>query len=448
MGSGPGGPVTGHRLKSYLGRIPDATHFPTHSEIEERLRRIHAEHPTTTSLTVIGASRGGKPLTMLTVAADAPPHGRRHAIVTGTPHPNEPTGTLGALALGELLAADGSLLHELGMTWHLVACVDPDGAELNYGWYAGPFTRRHYAEHIYRPPFPEQYEWTFHRSDLDPPGLAPLPESAAVAAVIDDVRPELLITMHNGEAGGLFAYATHDMPGLADGLQHTGDVTGLPLYLGPPEDQEPVLGPGLFQIAEHAGDMLSSTGYARPHGTIGLVLEPPLWSDTDVADDSPSGLTHRQVHQQAAAMRDELAARMTDWVSTIRRHLDLDASSRGRAVAEQHRHLTRAPHPDGADAELDEACTVAEARSVAEELLLERLRCSGHVVTYLREEATGKSLGSELQRVHDQASQALATWAAEQEEPAFVGLGPAVRAHVGMALTVAALLSSAPDRHE
>ncbi|MEV8631909.1 M14 family zinc carboxypeptidase [Streptosporangium sp. NPDC051023] len=427
------------RLKQYLGRVPDASRFPTLPEIEDRLRRIHARHPETTALKVIGTSRGGRPLTMLSVGVGVA-RGDRHAVVTGMPHPNEPTGTLGALALGDLLAADPSLVEELGLVWHLVPCVDPDGAALNYGWYGGPYTRRHYAEHIYRPPFPEQYEWTFRRPDLDPPGLEPIPESAAVAAVIDELRPTLLITMHNGETGGLFAYVTHDLPGLVDGLGETGEATGLPIHGGPPELDVHVLGRGLFQMAEPAGGMLSSTEYALPYGTVGVVQEPPMWIHPAIADDSLSDQTLRQVHEAAQAARADLAVRMAGWVAVIRAHHDLN-TTRGRGVLEQLRyvqHLNAGPEPSLESA--DQRCTVGYARSVAEDVLLDTLRCAGHLAALLRDESKRSPLNPEVAGVLGQVSNTLAASAEQESGLTFVGLGPAVRAHVGMALTTAALL--------
>lgn len=438
--------MTAH-LDDYLDRIPDATHFPTLPEIEERLRLIHAEHPATTSVEVIGKSRAGRPLTMLTVGlavrptagADVVPPDR-HAVVTGMPHPNEPTGTLAALALGELLAGDEALLRELGLIWHLVPCVDPDGAALNEGWFHGPFTRQHYAEHIYRPPFPEQYEWTFHRPDLDPPGLAPIPESTAVAAVIDAVRPALLVTMHNGEAGGLFAYVSRAVAGLAETLQQAGAASGLPIFVGAPEGEVEVLGPGLFHFIDQTGEMVSSTGYAEQHGTLGLVIEPPMWVDESTSDDSPSDLTYRRAHARGTAARAGLAARMTGWLDRVRPHLDLD-TARGRAVEEQLHSLLgpgggeEVGEPDSA---ADQVCTVAYARSLAEEVLLERLRATGHLVAYLREEQA--TADADVTRVLTEALDALTTWAAEEPEPAFVALGPAVRAHVALTLSTARLL--------
>ncbi|MGW4410368.1 M14 family zinc carboxypeptidase [Nonomuraea sp. NPDC004702] len=424
------------RLKRYLERVPDASHFPTLPEVEDRLRRIHARHPETTALEVIGTSRAGLPLTMLSVSAGAA-RGDRHAVVTGMPHPNEPTGTLGALALGELLAEDPSLVKELGLVWHLVPCVDPDGAALNYGWYAGPYTRRHYAEHIYRPPFPEQYEWTFSRPDLDPPGLDPIPESAAVAAVIDNLRPTLLITMHNGETGGLFAYVTQDLPGLVEGLGETGEATGLPIHGGRPELDVHVLGRGLFQMSDPAGGMLSSTEYALAYGTVGVVQEPPMWVHAAMADDALSDQTLRQVHDAAQAARADLAVRMAGWVAAVRAHHDLD-TPRGRGVLEQLRSLNAGPEPGLESA--DQQCTLAYARSVAEDVLLDTLRCTGHLTAFLRDESKRSPLAPEVAGVLAEVSNTLAASAERESELTFVGLGPAVRAHVGMALTTASLL--------
>jgi hypothetical protein len=426
-------------IQDYLDRVADQSHFPTAAEVEERLRRLHARRPDRTALDVIGRSRSGRPLSRLVVGAGVVSPGR-HAVVTGLPHPNEPTGTLGALALAELLADDASLLGELGLTWHVVPCADPDGAVLNEGWYAGPFTRRHYAEHIYRPPFPEQYEWTFQLAGLDPPGLPPIPESAAVAALLDELRPVLLITMHNGEAGGLYAYVTRDVVGMREAVQETAQAAGLPLYRGIAEGEAPVLGPGLFEMPDAMGELVSSTDYARSWGALGVVIEPPMWVDASSSDDSQGLRTLREVRDEATAARGDLVALLGRWLDRTGAYVDLD-TARGRAACEQRRyveHLAASPAYDAGD--LDRRCSVAYETSMAEDVLLERLRAAGHLVALLREVAEQGSLPAPLAAVYDEASASLAAWASEQPEPEFVGVGAAVRAHVGLALSAARLL--------
>ena len=420
-------------LKALLDRIPDADHFPTVEEIEQRLQRLEASADGVGSLHLIGRSRRGQPLTMLTVG-----EGARHAVVTGMPHPNEPLGALGALALADLLISDEALRRELGLVWHIIPCVDPDGAALNYGWFRGPFTRHSYAEHVYRPPFDEQYEWTFSRPALDTPGLPWMPESSAVAAVIDRIKPELLISMHNAEAGALYTYVSSDRPGIDGAVQTVCDAVGLDVYAGIPEDNEPVLGPGLFLMGGTLGDMLSSTGYAEPYGTLGVVVEPPMWREPRCADPTPSQRSRRDVDDECRQLSADLQLHMNDWMEVIRAHAAVD-DVRGRALTAQLGSFT----PDDADTETDPGvvCTVAEEASSLELAQLERLRNVGHLLGFLKDREVVGPLHPELAVVRDAATQALAAWADAQDDQEFVGLGAGVRAHVGMALEMARLVN-------
>ena len=85
--------------------------------------------------------------------------GDERVLLHALPHPNEPIGaTLVHFLLGELVTNEAL---RRGRSWFLLPCVDPDGTRLNEGWFAGPYTVRHYARHFYRPRSEEQVEWTF-----------------------------------------------------------------------------------------------------------------------------------------------------------------------------------------------------------------------------------------------------------------------------------------------
>ena len=397
-------------LDDQLARVADATHFPRVPEIEQRLRDMHAQHRETTAFRTLGTSRGGQPISAI-IVGNAGAGVARHAVVTGTPHPNEPTGALGALALAELLASDPELLEELGLQWHIVPCVDPDGAALNYGWYAGPYDRLTYAAHVYRPPFAEQYEWTFHRPGLAEPGLDFIPESRAIADLIDRLQPDLLMTMHNAEAGGLYSYVSRDLPGLAEAASRLAEATQLPLYQGAPEAEAPILAPGLFEMVGSTEEMLSSVGYAAPYGTFGVVCEPPMWVEPATGVEAVSELTHAEVHEVFVASLRDAQAQMEDWLAVVRSHVTLD-TTRGRAVLEQARYLEAriaAPAPESPEAE--DRCTVAHLSSVHEEATMIRYRCSGHLLALLREEATQVALDTAVRQVLDDITTTLGRWA-------------------------------------
>lgn len=332
------------RLKRYLERVPDASHFPTLPEIEDRLRLIHARHPETTALKVIGTSRGGRPLTMLSVGVGSSPE-------TGTPwSPAGPTPTSPPAPWGHWPSATSS----------------PQIRRWSRSWaWSGTWCR----------------------------------------ASIPTVRRSTTV----GTAGRTPVATT---PSTSTGSRSPSSTSG------------------------PSSGMLSSTEYALPYGTVGVVQEPPMWVHAAMADDSLSDQTFRQVHEAAHAVRDGLAVRMAGWVAVVQAHHDLD-TPRGRGVLEQLRYV-RQPNPGPEPA--DQRCTVAYARSVAEYALLDTLRCTGHLTALLRDEARDSPPAPGVASVLGEVSSILTGSAEQGSELTFVGLGPAVRAHVGMALTTASLL--------
>lgn len=419
-------------LASIIARVPESTHFPSVAEILKRLGELHARAGASATLRLIGRSRQWRPLLMLSVG-----EGDRHAVVTGMPHPNEPVGALGALALAELLISDEALRKELGLVWHIIPCADPDGAVLNEGWMQGPFTRRNYAEYVYRSPFTEQYEWTFSRPELDMEGIGWIPESRAVAEVIDELKPALLVSMHNAEAGGVFAYVTDNRGAVRDVVESVGVATGLEVAAVQPEGTDELqLGRGLWLMEPEIEGMVGSTGYAQQYQTLGAIVEAPMWRDPRSGDERASSRSRQDVKRECDELRAETHARMDAWMKVLRSHASLD-SPFGRALESLFSSMAGIPGELADAVEGSENCSIAEEASLLELVRMERLRGVGHVLGVLREMRTSGVLSGELLSLRGSALSALDEWTPEEEEQEFVGLGPAVRSHVGIALELA-----------
>jgi hypothetical protein len=414
-------------LRERLLAVPAFTAFPGVDAIDAAVLDLHRTFGPVTRLDEVGRSREGAPLRMLSVGT-----GDRHAQVIGMPHPNEPTGALGALQLARLLATDAGLRSELGLTWHFVACADPDGTRLNEAWFSGPYTFESYASQLYRPPFEEQFEWTFHRADLAEPGLPSLPESEAVMAVIDTLRPELVVSLHNAEHGGAYAYVTDKAPDLLGGMRVVRTVTGIPLELGEPDSVADVLGPGVFHVPVNLGGgaLLCSTDYAGRYGAFGITSEPPLWVDPRADDDRPASADPTGVFERRRA---DLRRRHRGWLTTIDAEIGLH-TARGRAIRSDSQHLA-------SDWPLHRLSSVAEAAAWERAVDLERRRAAGHVVGLLRQERDTED-NPRLRAVLADAEATLAAWTeSDQPTPRFVGLDGAVTCHVGVTLAAAAGLA-------
>lgn len=239
-----------------------------------------------------GMSRRGEPLLVTTIGT-----GERNALVFAGPHPDEPVGFLTIRALARVLT--GEPARRAGMRWHLVPCVDPDGARLNEGWYAHPGDRAAYGRHHYRPAFAEQVEWTFGD---------PMPETAALAALIDELRPALMCSLHNGQYGGVFHYVNTDDAELAARLSEVPAKHGLPPHNAIWEAPDSaVLAPGVLRMPSVPG-LVSSADYASRHGTTTVITEVPYWEDPRAGDTSPCGRNLAELVGEAMALLDETAA--------------------------------------------------------------------------------------------------------------------------------------------
>ncbi|MBN9171766.1 MAG: peptidase M14 [Microbacterium sp.] len=258
-------------------------------------------------------SRLGEPIRVYTIAG-----GPRANIVVGGVHPNEPIGSWTAIQLADDLVADADLRTALDATWHIIPTIDPDGLRLNEGWFDQPGDRAHYARHFYRPAPDEQVEWTFPNSYKRAYFDRVLPETLGLMLLIDDVKPDLLVSLHNGEMGGVYYYLSRPGAALQDVLTRLPASLGLPLAVGEPES--PYLteyGPAIYGMGRisQAYDYLEALGvdptthiggtssaeWAGRHGTLSLVSELPYWSHPAADDTSPLDETYAELLRRTAA---------------------------------------------------------------------------------------------------------------------------------------------------
>lgn len=262
--------------------------YPAVDELERRARALVRAAPGTARLARIGESRAGRPLWLLSVG-----HGERHILSVAGAHANEPVGGASALRLAALFARRPELLEPLGCTWHFLLCLDPDGARLAHGWQPEEpepsLTECHRG--FYRPAFARQPE-----SLPMPPG-EPLPESAALLRLLDELRPVAQFTLHGIEFGGAFVMMTREVPGVADAFRRTAARLRVPV------DRHPVDGPdwrldppGVLVLPDGHGEgerdpsgfVAESTWFhPRRHGTLTTLIETPAWAVPSVSDARP-----------------------------------------------------------------------------------------------------------------------------------------------------------------
>lgn len=318
-------------LRQIVNDIPDYKTFLTVDELNASSRRLVEEFPALASLKPVGQTRSGDPIELLTIKG-----GERQAFIFGGPHPNEPIGTMTIETLSRRLCEDAALREELGYTWHFIKAIDADGMRLNEGWFKGPFTPANYARHFFRPAPFDQVEWTFPTEYKTLKFDSPLPETQALMAVIDEVKPDLLFSLHNSGFGGVYYYVSHPCEPLYKLFHELPEWFGLALDLGEPEVSNAVtFAPAIYQMisSKDTYDHLEQNGvpdpaaviksggssaeYAGRHGSFFLVVEMPYFDDPRVNDQSLTDVLRRDAILQSLDAQDAFDGWINDQMAKV-----------------------------------------------------------------------------------------------------------------------------------
>lgn len=305
----------------HIAAVPEYTEFLTLAELSASSRELARQYPKLVTLRTIGTSLEGRPIEMLTIGTS-----KRKALLVGTPHPNEPVGTLTLEFLSRRLCEDADLREELDYTFLIVKCSDPDGTLLNEGWFKQPFTPLNYALNYYRPPHREQVEWSFpiHYKTLH--FTSPCPETRALMEVMGEERPSFLYSLHNAGFCGVYFYVSRQLPGLFPRLRRVVSAQGLPIHHGEPEVpymrrfEEGVY--ALFGVQEEYEYLARNLGedpapyieagtsaddYLRAlNKGYSFVCEVPYYFDPTLDDTSPAGSTRREAILQGVFRVDSI----------------------------------------------------------------------------------------------------------------------------------------------
>ncbi|RWZ51552.1 peptidase M14 [Labedella phragmitis] len=389
----------------------------------------------------IGTSRLGEPLNEYVIGS-----GSRHALVVGGVHPNEPIGFHTARVLAEHLLAEPEFFARFDTTWHIVPCIDPDGARLNEGWFANPGDRSHYARKFYRPAPREQVEWSFPINYKNAYFDRPMPETDAVMRLMVETSPALLVGLHNAELGGVYYYVSRELAGAVDALHAIPDALGLPLDAGEPESADlTAIAPAVFRapLATEHYDHLESLGvdptvevggggsadYAAQFGTLTLIAELPYWTHPDALDTDPSETSYDDVLRAKAAGLRELGAVLERALADAAPHLSIESPflRASRAFVPM---MTVAGDAEAARAEVPESrrpATVAEVFTNADLVRCFRLRFGGMLVRAFEAEVVAGIAHVEVRRAHAALRATYDEWIAESDAVEGIAVLPVER---------------------
>jgi hypothetical protein len=444
------------RILELIGDVPDFDGFAGVDELIGGIHEIAASRPDVAAVRRVGTSRLGEPLWSLTVRG-----GPRHVVVFGAVHPNEPVGGWTSLHLARTLVADDALREALGCTWHVVPCIDPDGTRLNEPWFTPPLTMERYGRSFYRPAVDEQVEWTFPFAYKGFFFDRVMPETVALMRLIDETKPLLLCSLHNGEYGGVFYYLTESSARLNEQLAAIPAALGLPLHTGEGEAAfVEQAAPGVFRgitaeaeidfleelglDAELRGGGASSAAYAARYGSVYLASEVPYWSNPDADDHTPLDVSYARLLAERGRSTGEAARVLSEVLESVRADLSV-RSPHLRATESFLPHLRSAAAADLVRAELpehDRPAVVAERFASTATAHSVRVRFGGMLLSALAGEIAVGNGTPAIRAGHARLAGAFTGWAAEAEAEVAARPIP-VRALVGVQF--GALLATVAD---
>src|SRR5262249_39631282 len=120
--------------------IVEVPHFDTFCSVEklhESAARLCSDADFETR--IVGTSVNGLPIHHVRYGK-----GSVKALFVGGPHCMEPIGSLTVYSLMHMLQGRSPALLEADVEWHIVPCIDPDGALRNEEWTQRPFTLENY----------------------------------------------------------------------------------------------------------------------------------------------------------------------------------------------------------------------------------------------------------------------------------------------------------------
>lgn len=386
------------KFDKILKNIPDYKSFYTVDELEESTKRLAERYPQLVKIFKIGESRKGHEINCIKIG-----EGKKIGLMFACPHPNEPIGAMMLEYFTEVLCECDEFRNELDYTWYIVKCVDPDGVRLNENWFKGPFTVTYYVKNFFRPAGDVQVEWSFPMHYKKYCFDRPLPETRALMALIEEIKPDFTYSLHNAGFGGVFWYVGKEMPEIWDSLRATTVESGLPLHLGQPElPCCKIFSPGVYKMTtgEDIYDYLEefspipaeqaykrgtdSSAYAkRFKNSLSLITELPYFYDERIKDMSSCGRSKRDVIIEGVNAEEMRYKKLEKIVKSISQYLS-DDNEFILLVKEQIESLESngiAQREWAEQKEFDEDATVAE---MFDSLLISRFYGSLSIAMTLR----------------------------------------------------------------
>ena len=319
-------------LPRILDAVPNYQQFMTGKELVDSSWQLLEDHPDmvangTLGYEMLGKSTEGRNIELLRVGK-----GKKKMLWVGTPHPNEPVGTLASDFMSRYLCENPEVLNAMDATVLFIKNADPDGLELNNSWLKEPMDPLNYALGFYRPPGNEQVEWgfpikykTLDFTDSDSPK-----ESQAVMRALHKYEPGFLYSLHNSAFGNAYYYLSPKIDALFSPLQANVTNNGISLLTDDKAEQpyDEKWTDGIFKMVtvKAAYDYYEENLYGDPadkisYGAtmseylktispdhIALLSETPYFTADALQDDRPSDISLKDAKIQGVEKSGQLVA--------------------------------------------------------------------------------------------------------------------------------------------
>jgi hypothetical protein len=372
------------KYEEVVDSVPDYDRFLTVDELRLSSQELAGSHPSRVELRTIGYSAQGEPIEVVRIG-----NGPKVGLLIGAPDPWEQAGCMMLEYLSRRLAEDPALADQLGFTWYLVKCVDPDHMRLNEGWSQGPLSFEAFARHYFRPPWDQQVDWTYPVEHGALTFDRPRPETQAMMRLMGEVRPDWVYSLHNDIFTGVYFLVSGGNARLWSSLTQLTVTRGMGLHRGHTSlFYQEELAPAVYRLFSKADmyDLFKAAGgddaagslhggtsswdYAhRLSHSFGLVCEPSYFYNPKLSDTGPSTRLLRDclleaierdrrdlqyLHQQCSEVHDDIPAE-SPYLATIED--DLGYFARMLDVQEQKTRV---------DPLADRPASVAEEFSILE----------------------------------------------------------------------------------
>jgi hypothetical protein len=289
------------KINTICQKFTEQERYLTVDELNNSSKELAKAYPNIVEFSEIGESSSGETIYSLKIGK-----GRFNALLYGFPNSEEPVGSLMLECFSALLVEDEELRDKLDFTWHIVKCIDPDGARLNEGFFDEPYNIVKLALNYYRYPdardgesmFPLRYK-TLDVND-------PCPETRALMTILDKDAFHLMATLHNIKWGGMNFCTSRLCPQLYPSFLELAKKLNIPLGWRPLVQRGLIGVPSWFShIKEY--ELMASKGidptkylhggttldYARLRNPDVFMFspEPPVFHDPRMWDNSRSEKT-------------------------------------------------------------------------------------------------------------------------------------------------------------